>query len=231
MYNLEFSEESRQNLVDANQALSEHSLVIYVNHTSMVEDVGLPVTMVLSFLTNTKRIIGPVAMKHYDPARDPVNAVLLRMLKTIGIEIYPIVQSEDIDGNAAAYGVEKTQQLSTDVRNAMADAVTNPGTVFGITPEGTRSRDGRLIRAKKGIGYLANYDPEHTLYYLPVAIVLEKFSDHPSIRVGRPLRLDEMNLDLHTLPDDPRDRAQYLADVHMQRLADLLPREMRGEYG
>lgn len=228
--NLEFSGESRQNLVYANQLLKQNSMVVYVNHTSLMKDVELPVSMVLSFLTNTKRIIGPVAMRHYDPARDPISATLLRLLKPLGIEVFPIVQPESIDGGAIVYGDEQKRQMSTALRTVTVNAVRNPGTIFGIAPEGTRSKDGKLLSAKRGIGYLESYDPKHTMYYLPVAIVLEKFSDHPSIQVGEPLRLGEMNLELETLPKDPKERAQFLADVHMQRLADMLPQEMRGAY-
>jgi len=228
--NLEFSEESRQNLLAANLLLKKYSEVVYVNHTSSMEDMELPVSMVLTFLTNTKRIIGPVAMQHYDPGRDWKNAVLLRLLKPLGIEIFPIVQPVGIDEKATMYSDEKTLQMSADLRTATTNAVRNPGTVFGITPEGTRSPNGRLLPARKGIGYLESYDPSDTLRYIPVAIVLKKFYSSPKIEVGQPLSLGEMNINNKTLPEDPKERAQILANAHMQRLAGMLPLEMRGVY-
>lgn len=228
--NLEFSEESRQNLLAANELLRQNSVVVYLNHTAMMEDVALLVSMVLTYLTNAKRIIGPVAMKHYDPARDPINATLLRSLKVLGIETFPIVQPVDIDKHATVYSDRKIQRMRENLKIVTANAVRNPGTVFGITPEGTRSNDGKLLPAKKGIGYLESYDANDTLHYLPVALALEKYFNHPKIEVGLPLRLGEMNLEKSILPEDPKERAQFLVDVHMQRLVGMLPQEMKGVY-
>ncbi len=228
--NLEFSEESRQNILSANELLKENSVVFYISHTSMT-DAELAVPMVFNFLTNAKRIIGPAAMKHYDPARDFKSAMLLRALKPLGIQILPIVQPEDKDStNANIYSDKRSQRMSANLRIITENVMKLPGSVYGIAPEGTRSDNGALLPAKKGIGYLEAYDQADKLRYLPVAIVYGKFSNHPKIEVGKPLSLGEMNLEKSSLPKDPKERAQYLADVHMQRLADMLPPEMRGVY-
>jgi 1-acyl-sn-glycerol-3-phosphate acyltransferase len=227
---LEFTEESRRNLFEANELLKNNSMVVYINHTSMMEDVELPVSMVMAFLTNTRRIVGPIAMKHYDPARDWKNAVLLRFLKPLGVEIFPIVQPENVDANAEVYGDEEKRQMSIRLRAVMADAVKSPGTVIGLTPEGTRSKKGTLLPARGGIGYLESYDTDQTLRYLPVVIVLKKYSDRPKIQAGKPLSLGEMGLEKNMLPADPKERARFLADLHMERLAGMLPPSMRGAY-
>jgi hypothetical protein len=228
--NLEFSASSQQNLTDANQLLKESSLVAYLNHSTQKEDVIISVVLAFNYLTNAKRIIGPAAMRHYDLFRDPKHAIPLRMLKPLGIEFFPIVQPLEIDKNAGVYNDERTQKMSNKLKEATMEAVRNPGSIFGITPEGTRNDNGALINARRGIGYLESYDPDHSLYYLPVALVLPSFSNNPKIEVGKALKLNEIIPDLKELPDNPKIRAQFLTDIHMQRLARMLPEEMRGVY-
>jgi len=228
--NLEFSEESHQNLLETNKLLAQHSVIIYINHTSMLVDVELPISMVLTHLTNAKRIVGPVAMKHYDPSRDKKNAMFLRLLKPLGIEVFPIVQPKSIDEDAIGYSGEEKQSLSADLKVAITNAVNFPGKVLGITPEGTRSKNGKLLPARTGIGYLESYDPNNSLRYLPIAIILERFSNCPKFEVGKPFGLGELNIEKGTLPEDPKKRARTLTDMHMLRLASMLPPEMRGAY-
>ena len=230
--NLEFSEESRQNLLAANQLLKQNSVVFYINHKSLKKDAALSVSMVLAFLTNAKQIIGPAAMGRYDPSRDLKNAILLRALRPLGIQILPIARPEEIDKlDATRYSEEEKKQMRTDLRIATEEAVRNPGTVFGIAPEGTsKSLDGALLPARNGIGYLEAFDPDDNLVYLPVAYDYGISSGHPKIQVGKPLSLREMNLEKSMLPEDSKERAQFLTTVHMKRLADMLPAEMRGVY-
>jgi hypothetical protein len=228
---LEFSQKSRQHLFKANELLRDNPVLIYANHSSMEEDVALTVSMGLTYLTNTRRIIGPAAMKHYDYSRDRKNAMLLRLLKPLGgIEFLPMVQPETIDSNAAKYGKEEVEEMRTTLRTEMENIVSSPRTIFGITPEGTRSEDGKLIRVRLGIGYFESYDMYDRIRYLPVAIVLPKCSSQPKIEIGEPLSLAETDLDKNNLPADPKTRAQFVADFHMTRLAEMLPPEMRGVY-
>jgi len=104
------------------------------------------------------------------------------------------------------------------------------GKIFGMAPEGTRSRDGGLGRAKPGVAYLAS------LVDCPVVAIAHWGTEttmsswmrlrRPRIemRVGRPFRLP---------PLDPDDRSGSLgrnADEVMCQLAMLMPPERRGLY-
>jgi 1-acyl-sn-glycerol-3-phosphate acyltransferase len=104
------------------------------------------------------------------------------------------------------------------------------GNVFGIAPEGTRSRTGAMARAKTGIAYLAS---EADVPIVPIAIIgtentitcwrrlrRPKFT----MRVGKPFRLP---------PLDEANRNASLranADEVMCRIAALLPPAYRGYY-
>ncbi|MCL5611913.1 MAG: 1-acyl-sn-glycerol-3-phosphate acyltransferase [Chloroflexi bacterium] len=104
------------------------------------------------------------------------------------------------------------------------------GMLFGVAPEGTRNKTGRLIRARPGVVVLA------TLANAPLIPIanwggenflsnLKKFKRTDfHIRVGKPFRL-ETNVAKVT----PEMR-QEIVDEMMYRLATLLPEEYRGEY-
>ena len=103
------------------------------------------------------------------------------------------------------------------------------GDFLCIAPEGTRSRDGRLIQAKPGVTLFAR--PEIPVY--PIAVWgLEKYSANlkkgrrtpMKLRVGEPF-----------FPDFPEGRLtgekrQALADSMMRKIAELLPEDYRGYY-
>ncbi len=107
--------------------------------------------------------------------------------------------------------------------------VLEEGDFLCIAPEGTRSRDGRLIQAKPGVTLFTK--PEIPVY--PIAVWgLEKYSANlkkgrrtpMKLRVGEPF-----------YPDFPEGRLtgekrQALADSMMGKIAELLPEDYRGYY-
>ena len=104
------------------------------------------------------------------------------------------------------------------------------GYIFGIAPEGTRNKTGKLNRARPGAVMLAIHSGAPIL---PVAhwggeaflknLPRFKRTDF-HIRVGEPfrLRLDGLKVS--------REIRQQLADEMMIRLAELLPTEYQGAY-
>jgi len=104
------------------------------------------------------------------------------------------------------------------------------GYIFGIAPEGTRNKTGKLNRARPGAVMLAihsgapilpvaHWGGEDFLKNLPR---FKRTDFH--IRVGEPfrLRLDGLKVS--------REIRQQLADEMMIRLAELLPTEYQGAY-
>jgi 1-acyl-sn-glycerol-3-phosphate acyltransferase len=103
------------------------------------------------------------------------------------------------------------------------------GMIVAISPEGTRSGDGCLRRAKPGIGLLAAHS---SAPILPVA-----FYGHERIwsNVSR-LRRTDFHIRVGTLMRVRADgrwtaeKRQAVADEIMVEIADLLPREFQGAY-
>ncbi|HZP96099.1 MAG TPA: lysophospholipid acyltransferase family protein [Candidatus Limnocylindria bacterium] len=110
---------------------------------------------------------------------------------------------------------------------ALALRVLAKGLPLGVFPEGHRSERGALLRGQPGISLLAERTDAPIV---PCAIVgTPRAMPHIprrteiTLRFGRPFRVSE-------LPAEVRRDRQATADAIMTRIAELLPREMRGAY-
>lgn len=106
-------------------------------------------------------------------------------------------------------------------------AVVEAGQPLGFFPEGTRSKDGALRRARPGIGFLARRSGAPIV---PLAVTGTRdvgfkvpLRTDVVIRIGGPFRARDV-------PGVERMDDQELADAVMRRVAELLPAEMRGPY-
>lgn len=109
-------------------------------------------------------------------------------------------------------------------------AALQEGYIFGLAPEGTRSKTGKLIRARAGAVTLA------TLSGAPLWPVAhwggENFSANLRrfkrtdlhVRVGEPFQIDTHGARV------TGEQRQQIVDEMMLRLAALMPPEYRGEY-
>ncbi|PKO14336.1 MAG: 1-acyl-sn-glycerol-3-phosphate acyltransferase [Chloroflexi bacterium HGW-Chloroflexi-10] len=104
------------------------------------------------------------------------------------------------------------------------------GKILAISPEGTRSKDGRLLQGKPGVVALAL---RSNAPMLPIAFYgYENFWNNLKhfrrtdfhLVVGKPFRL---NMNGDTLSRDVR---QAVTDEIMYKIAELLPEKYRGHY-
>jgi len=104
------------------------------------------------------------------------------------------------------------------------------GKIFGLAPEGTRNKDGRLKRAMAGTALLAVHSGAPILpiahwggeNYLSNLKRLKRTDFH--IRVGEQFRIDASGVKV------TGEVRQQIVDEMMYKLAELLPEEYRGEY-
>jgi 1-acyl-sn-glycerol-3-phosphate acyltransferase len=104
------------------------------------------------------------------------------------------------------------------------------GYIFGVAPEGTRNKSGKLLRAHPGAVLLASHSKAPII---PVAHWGgERFTSNLKrlrrtdfhIRVGRPFTLRTSGERI------TRDQRQQIVDEMMYQLSALLPEDYRGEY-
>ncbi|MGH2379207.1 MAG: lysophospholipid acyltransferase family protein [Candidatus Limnocylindria bacterium] len=147
----------------------------------------------------------------------------IRYMTKVEILGYPLIGGilRGIGNFPVRRGESDRRALETALR------VLQAGQPLGFFPEGTRSRTGRLRRAKPGIAFLARRSGAPIV---PVAItgsararlrVPPRRDMH--VRVGKPFTLADL-----AGPDRMDDQA--LADAIVRRIAELLPDEMKGEY-
>lgn len=104
------------------------------------------------------------------------------------------------------------------------------GYIFGVAPEGTRNKTGKLLRAHPGAAMLALHSKAPILpiahwggeNFLPNLKRLRRTDFH--IRVGRPFRIE------HNGERIGKEERQQIVDEMMYQLAALLPESYRGEY-
>jgi len=105
------------------------------------------------------------------------------------------------------------------------------GYIFGLAPEGTRNKTGKLRRAMPGAVIIALHSGAPILpiahwggeNYLSNLKRFKRTDFH--IRAGKPFRLDTAGVKITA------EVRQQIVDEMMLRIAALLPEEYRGEYG
>ena len=111
-----------------------------------------------------------------------------------------------------------------------AEEALEKGMIFGIAPEGTRNKTGRLLRAYPGAVLLAVRTGVPVIplahwggeVYLKNLKRLKRTDFH--LRVGEPFRLKIEGVKM------TKEIRQQIADEMMYRVAELMPQEYRGAY-
>lgn len=127
-------------------------------------------------------------------------------------------------------GIPINREIADFTAFQKAKAALKEGKILAVTPEGTRSEDGRLIRGKPGIAMLA--------LQTEAPIVAAAYYGHEDfkknirrlkrtpmiIRVGEPFRI--------SLKGQPKNKEtmQDIADAIMLEIARLLPQKYHGFY-
>lgn len=115
-------------------------------------------------------------------------------------------------------------------------AVINSGNAFVIYPEGTRSRDGRLYRAKVGVGWLALKSGapivpvavQGTQHLLPVGSKIPKLVP-VTVRFGQPIYASKLEFPGEAVAENSRAR-RVVADAVLVEIQKLSGQEYAGVY-
>jgi 1-acyl-sn-glycerol-3-phosphate acyltransferase len=105
-------------------------LIVASNHLSFIDSIVIPLAV--------PRRVAFLAKAEYFEGRSLASLPRRAFFRTYG-----------------AVPVERDQQRNAQASLDLAADLLSRGDAFGIYPEGTRSRDGRLYRGRTGVGWLA----------------------------------------------------------------------------
>jgi 1-acyl-sn-glycerol-3-phosphate acyltransferase len=173
-------------------------LIVASNHLSFIDSIVIPVAV--------PRKVVFLAKAEYWEGRSP--ATWPRRLFFAAFEAVPVQREQQQDA-----------QASLD----LARGVVERGDAFGIYPEGTRSRDGRLYRGRTGVGWLALATGARVVpvgvvgtdRVQPIGATVPRVHRGVSIRFGEPVD----PADYAHLP--PGRARREITDAVMDRIATL----------
>ncbi len=182
-------------------------LIVASNHLSFIDSIVIPLVV-------PRRVVF-LAKAEYWEGRSP--AAWPRRLFFAVFEAVPVQREQQHDA-----------QASLD----LAGGVLARGHAFGIYPEGTRSRDGRLYRGRTGVGWLALASGAPVV---PVGLVGTDRMQPIGSTVPRPVRGVRIRFGVPVHPADyadlPPGRARReITDTVMDRVAALSGQELAGRY-
>jgi 1-acyl-sn-glycerol-3-phosphate acyltransferase len=131
-----------------------------------------------------------------------------------------------------AVPVQREQQQDAQASLDLARQVLERGHAFGIYPEGTRSRDGRLYRGRTGVGWLAMAAQARVVpvglvgtdAVQPIGVTVPRVRRGVTIRFGEPVD----PADFAHLP--PGRARRVITDTVMERIAALSGQERAAGY-
>lgn len=232
---MDISPESLENLQKIDEYLKHGSIIIYANHTSMLDAfLGIPVG--ISHLPHLRKAMYLLAEKYAIPNRRKKSsyaiAPLTQLVNTLGVVVVPVPQklSEQGDEKKKIKGKKRLQKF-VEKRNKIMNS---SGTAIGFTPEATRDQTIEMTQFKDGIVKTALLYPEALC--CPMGLV-PKGGNTFELVVGEPKLASQMTesiVDRIALETDPalvKQLLQECADQFGYEVAPLLPENMRGVYG
>jgi 1-acyl-sn-glycerol-3-phosphate acyltransferase len=182
-------------------------LILASNHLSFIDSIVIPLL--------APRRIFYLAKAEYFVGSGPVSRFRNSLFRTLG--------AIPVDRVAA-----RSAQLSLDA----ALSVLNAGDAFGIYPEGTRSRDGRLYRGHTGVAWLAlnAHAPVVPVGLIGTEKIMPIGSRFPrvrrvTVRFGEPLSFEDL---AQRYP--PAMARRIATDAVMDAIAQLTGQERAGVY-
>ena len=231
LYNLQLSPETPGYIDLLTDHLKKGSVIVYINHISL-EDSLLVLAFLLKEAGRSISIIGgPESMKHYDFREGLIPGLAMRLARLAGITLAPLVQHYD----EGEYSKKEILGSRLEFARTAKAILEQPGGILFIAPEGTRSNDGTLKQAQQGISFVSKLSQriDIPVLFVPIGVIPQRpfnqglnchFSSSQAVsfelNMGEPFKLDSIQ----------NTTREEITDQLMQRLAVLLPQEMRGFY-
>lgn len=228
------SPESLQRLQQIDAHLEHGSIIIYANHTSML-DAFLGIPTAIAHLPHLRKAIYLVAEKYAIPNRRKKASFIIgpitKIVNSLGVVAVPVPQglSEEVDDRKKQNGKKRLAKYEAKRDALMKDK----GTASGFTPEATRDESIKMTQFRTGVFQIARSYPKALCCpfgFVPIG------GRTFELVVGEPKLASEMTAPLVNAfntsdPSQSKEILQAGADMFGFEVAQLLPPEMRGFYG
>lgn len=231
---MEISPESLEQLQKIDEYLKQGSIIVYANHTSMLDAIlGIPVG--ISHLPHLRKAMYLLAEKYAIPNRRKKSsfaiAPLTQLVNALGVVVVPVPQklSEQVNEKKKLKGKKRLEKYGNNRDKIMK----SPGTAIGFTPEATRGETIEMTQFKDGIVRTALLYPDALC--CPMGLV-PKGGNTFELVVGEPKLASQMTesiveqIALESNPLVVKQLLQECADLFGCEVAPLLPENMRGMY-
>jgi len=197
---------------------------IRVNGEENLKGIQKPTIFICNHLSNSDGLVLDKVLKSIDPtfvagvklSNDAVTNIGINVIKTTNI----------IPNSSDKAGLKKVINLIRDGESVL------------VFPEGTRSRVGSLIKARRGILLIAKMTGvpitpiglSGTEVLLPInkdGEMSKELFNHAKVQLSIG---EQFSLPKRAEEQSKRDYETYLIEFMMKRIADLLPLEYRGVY-
>lgn len=200
------------------------SAIIVSNHFDEKDSVVVGKTLIDNALPLNDKVYIFVAQKFLDASRNESKGAG-RLLRTLaegyGFTLLPIVQDKPEEHQLnPGFQIANGRSVITAVK-----ALREPGNVVCITPEGTRSKTGKLLKAQEGLELL--FRSKADVLIQPLAIIpthIAPLKGRTRILVPEPVTFAELERERLAYPD------VSLTDLAMLRIARELPVKFQGAY-
>lgn len=216
-----FIVEGEENFAPVNEHLKEGSLVIPINHRSMLEPAGV-IKLIEDYLPEATVCLFPASYKHLDPKRSPLEGRIAKGIAHVkNFKLLPVVQHYDRGSYPKDFIFGLDKKFAKEARQVLQ----TPGGIFVIAPEGTRNPTG-LQEAQSGVERLFRWS-EKALFQ-PIGFIETSESN---LLLSKPMKaVVGPAYSPEAISEFAQSKNLEVKDALMVLLAQLLPQEYRGVY-
>lgn len=227
---------SEEDLLTIREHLQLGSIMVPFNHLSTIDPPIIYRILNSKLESDMERFLIPASSKFFDGRMGLYGPILQYLQRKTKIKAFPVVQESDANPT-----MEKG--VNTKALIPLLRSLGSPKTVLALSPEGTRSREGQMINAQHGLGFLIKrcIKKNKPVLVLPIGIagsegVIKpdsmKFNPFHKIAIflGRPLSLTDLSQQRKKFLSRNKDDKTAFTDIVMLHIAQLLSQSGHPEY-
>jgi len=233
---IKISDKTQRKIEEIQEYLGKNessNILWYGNHNSRAEPflVGY---MVGKIDPNKKRhVVTAIGADYLDYKKLPKNCLSVieyQIVRCCGLETLPVIQTDKDGKPINGHTLAEASEYFAKFTNRLIELVDNDQpTAVILFPEGTRSEDGKLQKAKPSIVRIAETLSRNTqTICIPIGTIFDEGYERDSMNIGREV---EMTVgDPYIMEKGVLVHKTRIATLWMQNLANVLLPNMQGYY-